>query len=200
MARGGLLISLDCSKDKIWRASFFMIVPSLFYGLKDENSVIDNSVTDLLDHVLLTARIAAGWRPAAAAVPALDVLFSVCARDKKLSRATLAFRAMRSHGLLPTVESCNVFISAAGNLPAAAAALSAEDRAGLVNALKDKLQSLAGQHTDVLEMLSPNVRKRVEFLREIQVSALKALSLLIESHGDASMYGQYYPELVSATN
>ncbi|OEL34352.1 Nucleosome assembly protein 1-1 [Dichanthelium oligosanthes] len=53
-------------------------------------------------------------------------------------------------------------------LPAAAAALSAEDRAGLVNALKDKLQSLAGQHADVLETLSPNVRKRVEFLREIQ--------------------------------
>ncbi|XP_015644393.1 nucleosome assembly protein 1-1 isoform X2 [Oryza sativa Japonica Group] len=54
------------------------------------------------------------------------------------------------------------------SLPAAAAALSAEDRAGLVNALKDKLQSLAGQHTDVLEALSPNVRKRVEYLREIQ--------------------------------
>ncbi|PWZ17302.1 Nucleosome assembly protein [Zea mays] len=54
------------------------------------------------------------------------------------------------------------------SLPAAAAALSAEDRAGLVNALKDKLQSLAGQHADVLETLSANVRKRVEFLREIQ--------------------------------
>lgn len=53
-------------------------------------------------------------------------------------------------------------------LPAAAAALSAEDRAGLVNALKNKLQNLAGQHSDVLETLSPNVRKRVEFLREIQ--------------------------------
>ena len=34
---------------------------------------------------------------------------------------------------------------------------------------QDKLQSLAGQHADVLESLSPNVRKRVEFLREIQV-------------------------------
>jgi nucleosome assembly protein 1-like 1 len=53
-------------------------------------------------------------------------------------------------------------------LPAAAAALSPEDRAGLVNALKDKLQTLAGHHTDVLETLSPNVRKRVEFLMEIQ--------------------------------
>ncbi|KAF7106629.1 hypothetical protein CFC21_107346 [Triticum aestivum] len=54
------------------------------------------------------------------------------------------------------------------SLPAAAAALSAEDRVGLVNALKDKLQSLAGQHADVLESLSPNVRTRVEFLRGIQ--------------------------------
>ncbi|XP_011072531.1 nucleosome assembly protein 1;4 [Sesamum indicum] len=54
------------------------------------------------------------------------------------------------------------------SLPAAAAALSAEDRAGLVNALKDKLQNLAGQHADVMETLSPKVRKRVEALREIQ--------------------------------
>ncbi|XWS18888.1 hypothetical protein CRYUN_Cryun32bG0083500 [Craigia yunnanensis] len=75
-------------------------------------------------------------------------------------------------------------------LPAAAAALIAEDRAGLVNALKakavlkflaliayhfidivltmNKLQNLAGQHADVLETLSPNVRTRVEVLREIQ--------------------------------
>uniref|UniRef100_A0A2N9HJT3 Nucleosome assembly protein n=1 Tax=Fagus sylvatica TaxID=28930 RepID=A0A2N9HJT3_FAGSY len=55
-------------------------------------------------------------------------------------------------------------------LPAAAAALSAEDRAGLVNALKDKLQNLAAGHSDILETLSPKVRKRVEVLREIQVS------------------------------
>ncbi|KAK9923643.1 hypothetical protein M0R45_032050 [Rubus argutus] len=54
------------------------------------------------------------------------------------------------------------------SLPAAAAALSAEDRAGLVNALKDKLQSLAGQHSDILETLSPTVRKRVDVLREMQ--------------------------------
>ncbi|PSR96915.1 Nucleosome assembly protein like [Actinidia chinensis var. chinensis] len=53
-------------------------------------------------------------------------------------------------------------------LPAASAALSAEDRAGLVNALKDKLQNLAGQHSDVLETLTPKVRKRVEALRELQ--------------------------------
>ncbi|XP_022999503.1 nucleosome assembly protein 1;2-like isoform X4 [Cucurbita maxima] len=47
-------------------------------------------------------------------------------------------------------------------------ALNEEDRAGLVNALKSKIQSLAGQHSDVLENLSPVVRKRVEALREIQ--------------------------------
>uniref|UniRef100_A0A6I9REL8 Nucleosome assembly protein 12 n=1 Tax=Elaeis guineensis var. tenera TaxID=51953 RepID=A0A6I9REL8_ELAGV len=54
------------------------------------------------------------------------------------------------------------------SLPSNAPALSAEDRAGLVNALKNKLQSLAGQHADVLETLTPKVRKRVEVLRELQ--------------------------------
>ncbi|KAG6428600.1 hypothetical protein SASPL_112852 [Salvia splendens] len=47
-------------------------------------------------------------------------------------------------------------------------ALNAEDRAGLVNALKDKLQDLTGKHSDVLENLSPDVRKRVDTLRDIQ--------------------------------
>lgn len=75
--------------------------------------------------------------------------------------------------------------------------LNAEDRADLVNALKvgffffrfkffhlrlfclvlifccflgqNKLQDLTGKHSDVLETLSPLVRKRVEVLREIQV-------------------------------
>ncbi|PPD98000.1 hypothetical protein GOBAR_DD04939 [Gossypium barbadense] len=41
-------------------------------------------------------------------------------------------------------------------------ALNEEARAGLVNALKNKLQNLAREHTDMLESLSPNVRKRVE--------------------------------------
>lgn len=35
--------------------------------------------------------------------------------------------------------------------------------------VQNKLQSLAGQHSDVLENLSPAVRKRVEVLRDIQV-------------------------------
>ncbi|RYR77173.1 hypothetical protein Ahy_A01g001634 isoform E [Arachis hypogaea] len=34
--------------------------------------------------------------------------------------------------------------------------------------LLNKIQSLAGQHSDVLESLTPSVRKRVEVLREIQ--------------------------------
>ncbi|MQM21531.1 hypothetical protein Taro_054572 [Colocasia esculenta] len=54
------------------------------------------------------------------------------------------------------------------NLSDLGGALSAEAREGLVTALKSKLQSLAGQHTDVLETLTPNVRRRVEVLREIQ--------------------------------
>uniref|UniRef100_A0A0D9WLX4 Uncharacterized protein n=1 Tax=Leersia perrieri TaxID=77586 RepID=A0A0D9WLX4_9ORYZ len=70
------------------------------------------------------------------------------------------------------------------SLPAAAAALSAEDRAGLVNALKDKLQSLAG-HTDVLETLSPNVRKRVEYLREIQSAGKPKLPSKTDMKGGA---------------
>ncbi|KAJ4771574.1 Nucleosome assembly protein 1 [Rhynchospora pubera] len=54
------------------------------------------------------------------------------------------------------------------NLADLGAALSAHDRAGLVDALKSKLQGLAGQHANMLETLSPPVRKRVETLREIQ--------------------------------
>ncbi|OIW19376.1 hypothetical protein TanjilG_03510 [Lupinus angustifolius] len=48
------------------------------------------------------------------------------------------------------------------------AALNQENRADLVNALKSKIQSLAGHHSDILESLSPVVRKRVDVLREIQ--------------------------------
>ncbi|XP_071685650.1 nucleosome assembly protein 1;2-like [Rutidosis leptorrhynchoides] len=54
------------------------------------------------------------------------------------------------------------------SLPAAAAALSAGDRVGLVNALKNKLQSMVGEHSDFLENLTPAVRKRVDVLRDIQ--------------------------------
>jgi hypothetical protein len=36
--------------------------------------------------------------------------------------------------------------------------------------MQDKLQNLAAGHSDILETLSPKVRKRVEVLREIQVS------------------------------
>ncbi|CDP03149.1 unnamed protein product [Coffea canephora] len=51
-------------------------------------------------------------------------------------------------------------------------ALNAEDRADLVNALKNKLQDLTGKHSDVLENLSPVVRKRVEVLRGLQACDL----------------------------
>ncbi|XWS72192.1 hypothetical protein CRYUN_Cryun02cG0019200 [Craigia yunnanensis] len=54
------------------------------------------------------------------------------------------------------------------NMPELGDALNAEARAGLVNALKNKLQNLAGGQPDLLENLLPNVRKRVEVLREIQ--------------------------------
>ncbi|CAL9188496.1 unnamed protein product [Musa hybrid cultivar] len=63
----------------------------------------------------------------------------------------------------PTTEECHHSKSAESDKT-----MSEEDRVGLVNALKDKLQSLAGKHTDVLETLSAAVRKRVEVLREIQ--------------------------------
>ncbi|XWS17418.1 hypothetical protein CRYUN_Cryun33cG0065600 [Craigia yunnanensis] len=54
------------------------------------------------------------------------------------------------------------------NMPELGDALNEEARAGLVNALKNKLQNLAGDHADIMENLSPNVRKRVDVLREIQ--------------------------------
>ncbi|KAG8086228.1 hypothetical protein GUJ93_ZPchr0010g9174 [Zizania palustris] len=46
--------------------------------------------------------------------------------------------------------------------------LSAEDKANLVESIKNTLQGLAARHADVLESLEPKVRKRVEALREIQ--------------------------------
>ncbi|CAA7020034.1 unnamed protein product [Microthlaspi erraticum] len=54
------------------------------------------------------------------------------------------------------------------NMSDLTSALNEEGRAGLVNAPKNKLQNLAGPHSDVLENLTPTVRKRVEVLREIQ--------------------------------
>ncbi|XP_057431520.1 nucleosome assembly protein 1;3-like [Lotus japonicus] len=54
------------------------------------------------------------------------------------------------------------------NMADLTSALNEENQADLVNALKSKIQSLAGIYSDVLESLEPNVRKRVEVLREIQ--------------------------------
>lgn len=42
--------------------------------------------------------------------------------------------------------------------------------------LQNTLQNLAGQHTDVLENLSPIVRKRVEVLRDIQACPILKIS------------------------
>ncbi|MQL94220.1 hypothetical protein Taro_026875 [Colocasia esculenta] len=63
------------------------------------------------------------------------------------------------------------------------ARLNAEEREGLVTAMKSKLQSLVGQHTDVLETLSPKVLKRVEVLRKGRFSAFP-------KHGQ-SIVGKY---------
>ncbi|KAL8195780.1 hypothetical protein R6Q57_025533 [Mikania cordata] len=54
------------------------------------------------------------------------------------------------------------------SLPASTTGLSAEDRAGLVNVLKIKLNDLTGQHPDFLDTLSANVRKRVGVLKDLQ--------------------------------
>lgn len=48
--------------------------------------------------------------------------------------------------------------------------LSFFDAACVLMSAQDKLQSLAAGHSDILETLSPKVRKRVEVLREVQVS------------------------------
>lgn len=54
------------------------------------------------------------------------------------------------------------------SLPPTSGALSAADRAGLVNVLKDKLQLLAGQPSGYLESLPKKVKRRVTVLQELQ--------------------------------
>lgn len=49
----------------------------------------------------------------------------------------------------------------------------------LVVGLQDKLQNLAGGHADVLESLTPKVRKRVEVLRELQVWSHYLISIVV---------------------
>lgn len=48
---------------------------------------------------------------------------------------------------------------------------------------QNKLQDLAGKHSDVLENLTPNVRKRVDVLREIQACYLFPSFILVSDHG-----------------
>lgn len=50
-----------------------------------------------------------------------------------------------------------------------AAELRFEDKANLMQSIKNTLQGLAVRHIDMLESLKPKVRKRVEVLREIQL-------------------------------
>jgi len=54
------------------------------------------------------------------------------------------------------------------SLPPGSGALSAADRAGLVNVLKDKLQYLAGQPSGYIDTLPKKVKRRVTVLQEIQ--------------------------------
>ena len=44
--------------------------------------------------------------------------------------------------------------------------------------VQNKLQNLAGQHSDVLENMTLNVRKRVEALREIQACSFPSFIYL----------------------
>ncbi|PAN28894.1 hypothetical protein PAHAL_5G184600 [Panicum hallii] len=55
---------------------------------------------------------------------------------------------------------------------ASKAELTPEQKAALVMSLKNKLEGLVAQHTDVLESLAPKVRKRVDVLRAIQRSEI----------------------------
>ncbi|GKE07744.1 nucleosome assembly protein 1;4-like protein [Tanacetum coccineum] len=57
------------------------------------------------------------------------------------------------------------------NMTDLSSALSAEDRAGLVNVLKSKLNNLSGQHPDFLDTLSANVIQRIGVLKDLQVSS-----------------------------
>ncbi|GJW98781.1 nucleosome assembly protein 1;4-like protein [Tanacetum coccineum] len=54
------------------------------------------------------------------------------------------------------------------NMTDLSSALSAEDRAGLVNVLKSKLNNLSGQHPDFLDTLSANVIQRIGVLKDLQ--------------------------------
>jgi hypothetical protein len=51
--------------------------------------------------------------------------------------------------------------------------------------VQNKIQSLAGQHSDLLENLSPKVRRRVEVLKEIQACIC---SSVLDSHFLSRIY------------
>ncbi|KAK7329012.1 hypothetical protein VNO77_23157 [Canavalia gladiata] len=90
--------------------------------------------------------------------------FFFCSRVLALSLSLFLFAPFTFFSLHISMTNNNDTI----NMADLTSALNEENRADLVTALKNKIQNLAGQHSDVLESLSPSVRKRVEVLREIQ--------------------------------
>ncbi|XP_059274888.1 nucleosome assembly protein 1;2-like [Lycium ferocissimum] len=83
-------------------------------------------------------------------------------------------------------------VNVGSDLPAA---LTAEDRADLVNSIKNKLHDLAKDHSGFLDKLPPNIRKRVDVLKEIQTeyNELEAQFLEERANLEARFYKLYEP-------
>ncbi|KAK6782360.1 hypothetical protein RDI58_020156 [Solanum bulbocastanum] len=81
------------------------------------------------------------------------------------------------------------------NIADATIALSAEDRADLVNAIKNKLHDLSRDHSGFLDKLPRNIRMRVDVLREIQsqYNELEAQFLEEKAALEAKFHKLYEP-------
>ncbi|KAK4730012.1 hypothetical protein R3W88_023000 [Solanum pinnatisectum] len=81
------------------------------------------------------------------------------------------------------------------NIADATIALSAEDRADLVNAIKNKLHDLTRDHSGFLDKLPRNIRMRVDVLREIQsqYNELEAQFLEEKAALEAKFHKLYEP-------
>ncbi|KAF8696196.1 hypothetical protein HU200_037094 [Digitaria exilis] len=76
--------------------------------------------------------------------------------------------------------------------------LTPEQKAALVTSLKNKLEGLVAQHTDMLENLTPKVRKRVDVLRDIQTKHDELEAKLIEERAALeTKYQKLYEPLYS---
>ncbi|KAF8677941.1 hypothetical protein HU200_046297 [Digitaria exilis] len=76
--------------------------------------------------------------------------------------------------------------------------LTPEQKAALVTSLKNKLEGLVAQHTDVLENLTPKVRKRVDVLRDIQTKHDELEAKFIEERAALeAKYQKLYEPLYS---